>query len=129
TILTRILKTESLPSSALRLRLEEMSRRHGLRYRDILLWHTQGSIGNAAVMGVLPRLRYVLMTDLLLETMPDEQIEAVFAHELGHIVYRHLIWYVIFIVTLVLAMSGPGGWTYDYLLSHFVRHPDLHKKL
>ncbi|HEY1684796.1 MAG TPA: M48 family metallopeptidase [Tepidisphaeraceae bacterium] len=129
TILTRVLKTESLPSSALRLRLEEMSRRHGLRYRDILLWHTQGSVGNAAVMGVLPRLRYVLLSDLLLETMPDEQIEAVFAHELGHIVHRHLIWYIIFIVTLLLALSGPGGKAFDYLTSKFVNDPDAHQKL
>lgn len=128
-LLAKILKTESLPPSSLRYRLEDMSRRHGLRYRDILLWHTQGSLGNAAVMGVLPQLRYVLLSDLLLETMPDEQIEAVFAHELGHIVYRHLIWYVIFIVTLLLALSGPGGRAYDYLMPRMIANPDAHQRL
>ena len=80
-------------------------------------------------MGVLPGLRYVLLSDLLLETMPDEQIEAVFAHELGHIVYRHLIWYVIFIITLLLAVSGPGGTAYDYLLPRLVGNPDSHQRL
>jgi STE24 endopeptidase len=127
-LFARILKTESLPSSTLRLRLEEMCRRHRLRYRDILLWHTQSNLGNAAVMGILPRWRYVLLSDLLLETMPDEQIEAVFAHELGHIVYRHLIWYVIFIVTMLLALSGPGGKAYDYLLPRMIGDPNLHQK-
>lgn len=119
-LMARVLKTEPLPPSPLRTRLEQMCERHGLRYRQILLWHTQSSLGNAAVMGILPQLRYVLLSDLLLETMPDEQIEAVFAHELGHIVYRHLVWYVIFIVTLLLALSGPGGQMYDYIMPRIV---------
>jgi STE24 endopeptidase len=72
-------------------------------------------MGNAAVMGVLPGLRYILLSDLLLETMTDAQIEAVFAHELGHIVYRHMIWYVVFISILMLATLGPGQLAYDLL--------------
>ncbi|HWB54278.1 MAG TPA: M48 family metallopeptidase [Tepidisphaeraceae bacterium] len=126
-LMTRVLKTESLPPSVLRNRLEEMCRRHRLGYRDILLWHTEGNLGNAAVMGVLPGLRYVLLSDVLLETMPDEQIEAVFAHELGHIVYKHLVWYIVFIATLLLILSGPGGSIYDYLLPRVIGNPDVHK--
>jgi STE24 endopeptidase len=126
-LMTRVLKTEPLPPSVLRSRLEEMCRQHRLRYRDILLWHTESNLGNAAVMGVLPGLRYVLLSDLLLETMPDEQIEAVFAHELGHIVYKHLVWYIIFIATLLLILSGPGGSMYDYFLPRIVGNPDTHK--
>lgn len=108
-ILRRVLDTTPLPDSPLRRRLDGMCRRHGLRYRDVLLWHTQGNMGNAAVMGVLPRVRYVLLSDLLLETMTGEQIEAVFAHELGHIVHRHLMWYVVFVMTLMLSVAGPGS--------------------
>ena len=59
-----------------------------LRYREILLWHTENNMGNAAVVGLVPRLRYILLSDLLLETMDDRQIEAVFAHEIGHIVHE-----------------------------------------
>ncbi len=112
-ILKRVLHTRPLPDSPLRRRLDQLCKRHKLQYRDILLWHTQNSMGNAAVMGVLPQVRYVLLSDLLLETMTDRQIEAVFAHELGHIVYRHMLWYVVFIVTLMFAMSGPGAYLYS----------------
>ena len=42
----------------------------------------------------LPHVRYILLSDLLLERMDDEQIEAVFAHEVGHVVHRHMAWYV-----------------------------------
>ena len=56
------------------------------------------NMGNAAVMGLFPQVRYILLSDLLLETMTDEQVEAVFAHEVGHIVHRHMAWYVVLIV-------------------------------
>ena len=107
-LLTRVLRTRSLEASPLRLRLETMCQRAGLGYRDILLWHTDNHVGNAAVMGVLPQVRYILLSDLLIETMSDEQIEAVFAHELGHVVHKHLTWYGLFVVVLLLAELGPG---------------------
>ena len=56
-------------------------------------------------MGVVPRFRYVLLSDLLLEEMKDEQIEAVFAHELGHVVHRHMIWYLVFLKVLILILA------------------------
>ncbi|MFI5378215.1 MAG: M48 family metallopeptidase [Tepidisphaerales bacterium] len=109
-IIQMVLNTRPLGDSPLRQRLEDICRRMKLRYRDILLWQTQYSMGNAAVIGILPRLRYVLLSDLLLETMSDEQIEAVFAHELGHIVHRHMVWYVVFFMILALASIGLTGW-------------------
>ncbi len=107
-ILRHVLDTSRLPDSPLRSHLMDMCRRHRLRYRDILLWRTQNNMGNAAVVGIVPQLRYILLSDLLLETMSDEQIEAVFAHEMGHIVHRHMIWYVVFFVAMILALAGPG---------------------
>lgn len=116
-ILRRVLHTEPLPDTPLRRRLEMLCRRTGVRYREILLWRTQNNMGNAAVMGFVPRLRYILLSDLLLETMTDEQIEAVFAHELGHIVHRHMAWYLVFIVVLSLFSFGTGKWAQDAMES------------
>jgi STE24 endopeptidase len=65
-------------------------------------------MGNAAVMGFVPQVRYVLLSDLLLESMTDEQVEAVFAHEIGHVVHRHMAWYVVFIVAMAMLFAGPG---------------------
>jgi STE24 endopeptidase len=65
-------------------------------------------MGNAAVMGFVPRFRYVLLSDLLLETMPDEQIEAIFAHEIGHVMHRHLLWLIAAVVTMMFIATGPG---------------------
>ena len=107
-LLRRVLRTRPLPDSPLRVRLEALCTRHKVRYREILLWHTDHNMGNAAVMGLMPHVRYVLLSDLLLETMTDDQIEAVFAHELGHVVHRHMGWYVVLMLTLLLVVPGPG---------------------
>ena len=117
-LLTRVLKTRTLPPSPLRERLETMCRQAGLKYRDILLWHTDNHVGNAAVMGVLPQVRYILLSDLLLESMSDEQIEAVFAHELGHVVHKHLSWMGVFVVILLLGSIGPWQWVDHYSSTH-----------
>ncbi|HLA86247.1 MAG TPA: M48 family metalloprotease [Thermoguttaceae bacterium] len=45
---------------------------------------------NAAVTGFWPRLRYVFLTDGLLEWLDNDQIAAVFGHELAHVRHRHL---------------------------------------
>jgi STE24 endopeptidase len=117
-ILRRVFDARTMEESSLRLRLDTICRRAGLRYRDILLWRTDFSVANACVIGILPRWRYVLLSDRLIETMPDEQIEAVFAHELGHIVYHHLLWFIIFFVMLTLAALGPIQMGEDWLAAH-----------
>ena len=57
-VLRRVLHTSPLPDGPLRRRLEALCRRTGMKYRDILVWHTQFNMGNAAVMGVVPGVRY-----------------------------------------------------------------------
>jgi len=118
-MLRRILQTEPMPAGPLRARLEGVCRRHNIRYKDVLLWRTDFNMGNAAVMGLIPQTRYILMSDLLLETMTDEQIEAVFAHEIGHIIHRHMLWFAIFFGGLMFALvgfSGPvGDWLYSWM--------------
>jgi STE24 endopeptidase len=109
-ILRRVLHTERLENGPLRQRLEAMCKSSKMRVRDILVWRTHSNMGNAAVMGLLPGMRYVLLSDLLLETMTDEQIEAVFAHEMGHVVHRHMAWFVLFFGTMMLAMAGAEQW-------------------
>jgi STE24 endopeptidase len=101
-----IWSTSVLPRGALRDRLEALSRRLGLRYREILIWHSEGMVVNAAVMGVLPMVRYVLLSDGLLERMEDEKIEAVFGHEAGHVRHLHIPYYLLFALLSMLVVGG-----------------------
>ncbi len=108
-IMTRALNASQLGDGPLRQRLHGICQRAGLRYRDILLWRTDYSMGNAAVLGIVPRWRYILLTDLLIENLSDEQIEAVFAHEVGHIVHHHAGWFVALFALSLLVSAGPGA--------------------
>ncbi|MFP8954465.1 M48 family metalloprotease [Natrialbaceae archaeon A-arb3/5] len=45
---------------------------------------------NAMVAGTIPGLRYVFLTDYLLEECSDDELRAILAHEFGHVAGRHL---------------------------------------
>lgn len=93
--------TVPLGAGPLRDRLLDLCRRHGVRVRDVLVWRTDGGMINGAVLGLLGRLRYVLLTDALLDRLPTEQIEAVMAHEVGHVRRRHMPWMIVGLLACV----------------------------
>ncbi|RJP32824.1 MAG: hypothetical protein C4547_13035 [Phycisphaerales bacterium] len=105
-LLRRIWLTRPLEAGALRRRLETLCERIGMRCREILVWNSDGMMINAAVMGLSPRVRYVLLSDGLLETMDERQIEAVFGHEAGHIRLHHIEFFLMFAFVTMLAVSG-----------------------
>jgi len=98
--------TEPLPPGPLRNRFARTCDRIGLRYREILLWHTHGMAVNAAVMGFISPLRYILVSDALLETMDENEVEAVFGHEAGHVRHWHLPFFGVFAVVSMYAAGG-----------------------
>jgi Zn-dependent protease with chaperone function len=112
--LTRFWSTTPL-LGALRQRLEEVAARHSLRFRDIRLWRTHHLILNAAIVGWWRRGRYFLITDTLVETLSDRQLEAVFAHEVGHGIHRHLHWMMGAILSVVALATGLTGMAMAFL--------------
>jgi STE24 endopeptidase len=104
-LMVRVWRTVTLGSGALRSGLESMCARHGVRCRDIRVWQTDGAMLNGAVMGLFAPVRYILLTDALLESLPEEQVEAVAAHEIAHIKRRHLFW----LLAALLAAIWFGG--------------------
>jgi len=105
-LLKSIWVTSTLQDGPLRRRLERACERRGLRCRDILVWESYGMMINAAVMGVFAPLRYVLLSDGLLEGLNEDEIEAVFGHEAGHVRQRHMQYFLLFAVVSVLLVCG-----------------------
>jgi len=95
-VLKVLWRARSLPAGPLRTRLEALARSLKFRCSDILVWHTYGFMANACVIGFLPRVRYVMMTDALLAHLEEDEIEAVFAHEVGHARRHHFAFYLLF---------------------------------
>ncbi|UCG34077.1 MAG: M48 family metalloprotease, partial [Phycisphaerales bacterium] len=105
-MLVYVWSTHTLAPGKLRARLQEMCDRIGLRYRRILVWNSGGQVTNAAVTGLLAPVRYIMLSDGLLETMREEEIEAVFGHEAGHVKHHHLVFFLFF---AILSMCLAGG--------------------
>ena len=109
-ILTRIWRTRRLEPGALRSDLEEMCRRLNFNYRDILVWESDGVIANAAVMGLIAPVRFILVSDGIIDGMEPQYIRAVFAHEGGHVASGHLGYLMLLgVAVMTLSQSAAFG--------------------
>lgn len=82
-----------------------LCRRSRVRIGNLLVWRTHGLMLNGAVIGLFWPLRYILLTDALLESLAPDQIEAVAAHEVGHVRRRHLLWLAAAMLTAVVGIG------------------------
>ena len=64
----------------------------------VFLWPLfEGRVITAGVMGIIPGLRYVMITPALLEHLSLDELDAVMAHEIGHIRKKHMLLYLLII--------------------------------
>ena len=86
-----------LRPGAFRLRIELLCKKANMRYRDIMVWPLFGGrMITAGVMGLIRRFRYILVTPALMRQLVPYEIDAVIAHEIGHIKKNHLFFYLVF---------------------------------
>lgn len=109
----RLMPTRPLEEPA-RSRLDALVERAGVRIRKIRVLDTRSQrVANALIVGPVPRLRYVLVTDYLLETLDQDELEAIVAHELGHAKQHHVLVKIgaalllAVVVGVVVALGGP----------------------
>ncbi|MFM8272589.1 MAG: M48 family metallopeptidase [Gemmata sp.] len=101
-VLKPLLGLRALPPGPTRDRFEALAGRLDFRCADILLWNTHGASVNAFITGLLPRVRYVVFTDRILEDLPPDELDAVLGHEIGHAKHGHIWLYAAF---LALSLS------------------------
>jgi len=112
-ILPLFYKVTRLDDPGLLERLRALTRGTGLGVEGVyqLKLSDETRKANAALAG-MGRTRRVLLGDTLLDQFTPEEIEVVFAHELGHHVHRHLPKMVLVSVLLALV----GFWLVDLSL-------------
>ncbi|MBU2499554.1 MAG: M48 family metalloprotease, partial [Proteobacteria bacterium] len=94
------------PSEKLRT-LNAFFREKGFRFRNLLNWPIfEGRMMSAGIMGIVPRFRYILVTESLMEALSTEELKAVMAHEMGHAKYRHMLFYIFFFLGFTALSFG-----------------------
>ena len=94
-LVRRLWDCRPLPPGPIRDRLEEFCRKQNFSVKMYLWPLFEGRVLTAGIMGFIPGLRYLLLTPALLETLSPEEIEAVVAHEMGHVKNKHLLLYIL----------------------------------
>jgi Zn-dependent protease with chaperone function len=105
-ILRLMLGLTPLPEGPLRTRLLDAARRMKFRCNDILVWNTRFTVANAMVTGPLPFLRYVVLSDRLIQDLEPEEVEAVFGHEVGHVKHHHMLFYLGFFLASLVSLAA-----------------------
>jgi Zn-dependent protease with chaperone function len=96
-LVVRLWDCKPLPAGPTRAHIEGFCRSQHLEYADIMVWPIfEGQVLTAGVMGMTRKFRYLLVTPALLQAMSPAEVEAVMAHEIGHVKRRHLQLYLLF---------------------------------
>lgn len=101
----RLWGCQKLPQGELRQELEAFCSKQKFK-AEMYLWPLfEGRVLTAGVMGFIPGLRYILLTPAIIESMTKEELEAVMAHEIGHVKKYHLLLYVFLVGGFSLFMG------------------------
>ncbi len=119
-------RCQSLSPGYFRTRIEALCKRTGLGYADILYWPIFGGrMITAGVMGLIRRFRYILVTPGLLHYLSPEEVDAVIAHEIGHVKKKHLLFYLVFFIGYLLISYA----TFDLIVYLMVFAEPVHRLL
>jgi len=106
-------KIKRLDDAALMERMERLAAGTGLTIEGVYRMGLSADTVKAnAMLAGLGRTRRVLMGDTLLDNFTPEEIEVIFAHEIGHHVHRHIPK----MIATGVVLSLVGFWLIDHVL-------------
>ncbi|MBI5779841.1 MAG: M48 family metalloprotease [Planctomycetes bacterium] len=120
--------TKPLPEGSLRIYLQSIAFRANIKIRDFLIWEVgRRPFANALLIGIFPFNRFVIFTDSIIRNLSDDEIAAVFSHEVGHAKFKHLLILLLFTVaylSILFTLSsvfesalGNGAWNFGFSLT------------
>ncbi len=117
-LVRRLWGCKPLPDSELKSELTRFCQSQNFRAR-LYEWPLyEGKVLTAGVMGIVPGLRYVLLTPAIMQSMSREELESVMAHEIGHVKRHHLLLYIFLIAGFSLLATLLIEPFASFLISH-----------
>lgn len=89
-VVVSIWQMEPIDDTGLLQKMEEVCHKASFHYRKLGTWTVMDHTMTAAILGVIPRFRYILFTRRLLNELEPQEVLAVLAHEIGHARRGHL---------------------------------------
>ncbi|CAG35254.1 M48 family metallopeptidase [Desulfotalea psychrophila] len=111
-LIRRLWRCTPLPAGPLRDHLDRFCARQKFSAQYFIWPLLEGRAMTAGVVGVIPGLRYILLTPAIIETMDSDELDAIMAHEIAHVKRGHIFFYI----CLILGFSVIVGWLIEPLL-------------
>lgn len=116
-IIQNVWLCKPLPEGDLKTRLQKLCERANFKHGGMLTWTIMNDSLTAAIVGIVPRYRYVMFTNRLLRSVSPDALEAILAHEIGHSYRKHLWIYPLIIFGMFLTTA-----LYSYLIGDSISH-------
>ncbi len=95
-----------MPDGPMRDLVDGSAVRLGFEPAEIFLWPLMDGRGlSAGVLGFFRRTRYLLVSPALIDALPAGELQAVVAHEAGHVRYRHVRFFLVILFGYGLATA------------------------
>jgi STE24 endopeptidase len=112
-----IYRTTSIKSPDMKTALLSMVEKHNLKRVKIFEWSTaKNKVANAIVCGILETRIYI--SDYLMDNLSLKEIEAILAHEIGHLKKFHL-WIRVAIIVLAIPLFTGLGSLMDFIQIYY----------
>jgi STE24 endopeptidase len=110
-------KLRPMQEGELKNKLLGLSAKMGVKVKDVyhLGMGEKTEKGNAAFVG-MGKTKRILIGDTLYQKFPSEEVEAVFAHELGHQVHSDLVKGIFFSSAILVGVFAGANWLCEELL-------------
>lgn len=119
-----IWKCTPLEESELKKRLDKICEKANFKHGGMKIWTVMNDSLTAAIVGVIPKFRYVMFTKRLLNEFPEDAIEAILVHEIGHSYRKHLLIYP-FIIFGMMVVAGLFSLFISETLIHFLTYENM----
>ncbi len=99
----RLWQCQPLPDSPLRSSLDAICQQLQFKHGGFKVWTIMQQALTAGIIGIVPHFRYIMFTQRILAEFPKEEIEAIVIHEIGHSRYKHLVFYPLLMIGIILS--------------------------
>lgn len=100
-LIQKMWKCSSIKDHALLQRIERVCKKAHFKHAGIKTWTIMNASHTAAIVGIVPQIRYIMLTQGLMNYLEPSQVDAVVAHEIGHSKYHHMLKYPLIIMGML----------------------------